>query len=67
MGEDLGIFRFNVEKCFDVMELIGDATRICLATFILDGRVAKWWQDLRPCKAVIWGELKLELTFFVLP
>ena len=43
MGEDPKIFILNVEKCFDVMELTDDATRIRLATLMLDGHAARWW------------------------
>ena len=67
MREDPEIFTFNVERCFDVMEVTDDATRIRLATFMLDGRAAKWWQDLGPRRAVTWDEFKNELTLSVLP
>ena len=43
MGDDLEIFIFNVEKCFDVIELMDDTRRIYLATFMLDSHAARWW------------------------
>ena len=66
MGDDLYNFTFTVERCFEVMELMDEAMRIRFASFLLDGRAARWWQDVASLRISTWAEFKNELMLFVL-
>ena len=41
--------------------------RIRFASFLLDGRVARWWQDVGSLRISTWAEFKNELILSVLP
>ena len=66
MGDDPYNFTFSVERCFEVMELMDEAMRIRFASFLLDGRVARWWQDVGSLRISTWAEFKNELMLSVL-
>ena len=67
LGDDPHGFTSTVERSFEVMELTDEAARIRLASFLLDGRAARWWQERGAQMITTWDEFKSELTLSVLP
>ena len=65
LGDDPHGFTSTVERSFEAMELTDEAARVRLTSFLLDGRIARWWRERGSQRITTWDEFKNELMLSV--